>query len=321
MRDDGSTEAFAKPLSDGSVAVGLFNRGDTASAVRATATQVGLSGGPFTLTGLWTGGTSSTAGQISASVPAHGVAVFRVSGGSPPAATTSRLRGEGCGRCADVDHASAAAAPTAGCGKAPALTSGPHTIQSGGTSRNFILRIPDGYDRNRAYRLVFGFHWLGGTSTDVATGRTVETGTWASYGLQRLANNSTDQPASRAGERRPQRHHRSRHVGRHRLPGDPHRQQRSAELLDPQRHGLRHDSDRAEVTDGSSAPDLALSACGWAPGRASRGQEVVPVTVLPDLVTWYVTVAPLQKWKVSSTRVSSLRASRKAGVRPMVFLA
>ncbi|WP_406335955.1 cellulose binding domain-containing protein [Streptomyces sp. NBC_00203] len=84
-----------------------------------------------------------------------------------------------------------AAAPTAGCGKAPALTSGTHTIQSGGKSRTFILRIPDGYDRNHAYRLVFGFHWLGGTSTDVATGRTVETGTWAYYGLQHLANNST----------------------------------------------------------------------------------------------------------------------------------
>src|SRR5919198_744779 len=82
------------------------------------------------------------------------------------------------------------AAASPGCGKAPTLTSGTYTIQSGGKNRSFILRIPDGYDRNRAYRLIFGFHWLGGTSTDVATGRTVETGTWAYYGLQRLANNS-----------------------------------------------------------------------------------------------------------------------------------
>ena len=82
-------------------------------------------------------------------------------------------------------------AATSGCGKTPTLTSGTHTIQSSGKNRSFILRIPDGYDRNHPYRLVFGFHWLGGTSTDVATGRTVETGTWAYYGLQRLANNST----------------------------------------------------------------------------------------------------------------------------------
>ncbi|MCE0446534.1 hypothetical protein LT493_23435 [Streptomyces tricolor] len=52
------------------------------------------------------------------------------------------------------------------------------------------LRIPGGYDRSRPYRLVLGFHWWGGTSTDIATGRTVETGTWAYYGLQRLANDS-----------------------------------------------------------------------------------------------------------------------------------
>ena len=81
-------------------------------------------------------------------------------------------------------------AATAGCGKAPTLTSGTRSIQTSGKNRNYILRIPDGYDRNRQYRLIFGFHWLGGTSTDVDTGRTVQTGAWAYYGLQRLANNS-----------------------------------------------------------------------------------------------------------------------------------
>ncbi|ELS57173.1 glycoside hydrolase family 27 protein [Streptomyces viridochromogenes] len=109
VRDDGSTEVFAKPLSDGSVAVGLFNRGEGTATVTTTAAQVGLSGGSFTLTDLWTGATSNTSGQISASVPAHGVAVFKVTGGSPLAATTARLRGTGSGRCLDVDGASTAA--------------------------------------------------------------------------------------------------------------------------------------------------------------------------------------------------------------------
>ncbi|MDX2524362.1 cellulose binding domain-containing protein [Streptomyces europaeiscabiei] len=106
-------------------------------------------------------------------------------GSAPPAASGTAAAASGTAAAA-----SGTAAATPGCGKAPTLTSGTHTIQSGGRNRSFILRIPDGYDRNRAYRLVFGFHWLGGTSTDVATGRTVETGTWAYYGLQRLANNS-----------------------------------------------------------------------------------------------------------------------------------
>jgi alpha-galactosidase len=100
---------FAKPLSDGSVAVGLFNRGGNTATVTTTAAQVGLSGGSFTVTELWTGGTSTTSGQISASVPVHGVAVFKVTGGSPLASTTARLRGTGSGRCLDVDRATTAA--------------------------------------------------------------------------------------------------------------------------------------------------------------------------------------------------------------------
>ena len=109
VRDDGATEVFAKPLSDGSVAVGLFNRGGDTATVTTTTAQVGLSGNAFTLTDLWTGSTSNTSGHISASVPAHGVAVFRVTGGSPLTATTARLRGNGSGRCLDVDGASTAA--------------------------------------------------------------------------------------------------------------------------------------------------------------------------------------------------------------------
>ncbi|MEW2332101.1 cellulose binding domain-containing protein [Micromonospora chersina] len=83
------------------------------------------------------------------------------------------------------------AAATAGCGRAPTLSSGTHSIQSGGRTRTYILRVPDNYDSNRPYRVVFGFHWWGGTATDVATGQTVQRDVWSYYGLQRLANEST----------------------------------------------------------------------------------------------------------------------------------
>ncbi|WP_062433542.1 cellulose binding domain-containing protein [Herbidospora daliensis] len=86
---------------------------------------------------------------------------------------------------------SALLASTAGCGKAPTLVNGTNTIQSGGKTRSYIVRIPDNYDRNRAYRIVFGFHWWGGTATDVATGQTVQRDVWSYYGLLRLSNNST----------------------------------------------------------------------------------------------------------------------------------
>ncbi|MGW4296231.1 cellulose binding domain-containing protein [Micromonospora chersina] len=83
------------------------------------------------------------------------------------------------------------AAATAGCGRAPTLSSGTHSIQSSGRTRTYILRVPDNYDSNRPYRVVFGFHWLNGTATDVATGQTVQRDVWSYYGLQRLANEST----------------------------------------------------------------------------------------------------------------------------------
>jgi poly(3-hydroxybutyrate) depolymerase len=79
---------------------------------------------------------------------------------------------------------------SAGCGKAPSLTSGMRSIQSRGGNRNYILTVPDNYDNNHPYRLIFGFHWVGGTANDVASGGT-DRDLWAYYGLKQLSNNST----------------------------------------------------------------------------------------------------------------------------------
>jgi poly(3-hydroxybutyrate) depolymerase len=83
----------------------------------------------------------------------------------------------------------ASAATTAGCGKAPTLHNGSYTIQSGGQSRSFILRIPDGYSNTRGYRLIFAYHWRGGTMNDVASGGSSGTA-WSYYGMQQQSNNS-----------------------------------------------------------------------------------------------------------------------------------
>jgi poly(3-hydroxybutyrate) depolymerase len=80
-------------------------------------------------------------------------------------------------------------AASAGCGSAPTLNSGNHTIQSGGTNRSFILRVPDNYDSSRAYPIIFAYHWNGGTAGDVSGGGT-DGANWSYYGLQRLSNNS-----------------------------------------------------------------------------------------------------------------------------------
>ncbi|MEU7873411.1 ricin-type beta-trefoil lectin domain protein [Dactylosporangium sp. NPDC049140] len=84
---------------------------------------------------------------------------------------------------------SASAATTAGCGKTPTLHSGSYTIQSSGQSRSFILRIPDGYSTTRPYRLIFGYHWRGGTMQDVSSGGT-SGAAWSYYGMQEQSSNS-----------------------------------------------------------------------------------------------------------------------------------
>jgi poly(3-hydroxybutyrate) depolymerase len=76
--------------------------------------------------------------------------------------------------------------PSAGCGKAPTLTSGTKTIQSNGKSRSYIIRLPDNYDNKKPYKLLFANHWMGGNKEDVDTGRTVTTNVWAYYGLKAL---------------------------------------------------------------------------------------------------------------------------------------
>lgn len=98
------------------------------------------------------------------------------------AATTLLLASGGV---ATVGLAPAAtAAPTAGCGTSPTLTSGTHSINSGGQNRNYILRVPNNYDQNRPYRLIFGLHWLGANASAVANGGEPY------YGLQARANES-----------------------------------------------------------------------------------------------------------------------------------
>ncbi|WBC07783.1 ricin-type beta-trefoil lectin domain protein [Micromonospora sp. WMMA1947] len=109
---DGTRRVLAKPLANGDVAVALFNQGGSTTTVSTTAAAIGKSGSSFTLRDAWTDATSTSTGTISASVPAHGTVVYRVSGGGtttpPPVPTTFRLRSESSGRCLDVDNAGTA---------------------------------------------------------------------------------------------------------------------------------------------------------------------------------------------------------------------
>ncbi|KAK0651113.1 hypothetical protein B0T16DRAFT_453615 [Cercophora newfieldiana] len=76
-----------------------------------------------------------------------------------------------------------------GCGKAPTIRSGEYSANVNGKNRQYIVRLPDNYNSNQAYRLVFTFHALGGDHRQIANGGS---GTLAFYGLHPLmtGNNS-----------------------------------------------------------------------------------------------------------------------------------
>ena len=72
-------ELWAKPLADGSIAIGLFNRGLTAAQMTATWQELGISGSK-TVRDLWQQkDLGSMDRQIAATVPAHGAVVRRIS--------------------------------------------------------------------------------------------------------------------------------------------------------------------------------------------------------------------------------------------------
>lgn len=76
----GNGQVWVKPLSDGSRAVALLNRGSSAIRIQTTARAIGLPSVPsYALHNVWTHTTSSTGAQIGAEVPGDGTVLLRVS--------------------------------------------------------------------------------------------------------------------------------------------------------------------------------------------------------------------------------------------------
>jgi len=165
----------------GGAATGGATTGGTASGGAATG---GAATGGAATGGATTDGGAATGGAVTGGATPGGAE----SGGTAPdggATTGGAATGgdPGTGGSSDV-------VPSSGCGKTPTLTSGTHSIQSGGQNRSYILSIPDGYDSAHPYRLVFAFHWNGGTANDIESGGS-DAELWSYYGLRNLAENST----------------------------------------------------------------------------------------------------------------------------------
>ncbi|KJR83657.1 fungal cellulose binding protein domain protein [Sporothrix schenckii 1099-18] len=80
---------------------------------------------------------------------------------------------------------------SAGCGKDPTMTNKQYTMTVNGKQREYIMKLPDHYDKNRPYRLIFTWHPRGGSATKIVQGEDIHHGgALPYYGLPPLANNS-----------------------------------------------------------------------------------------------------------------------------------
>jgi polyhydroxybutyrate depolymerase len=98
-----------------------------------------------------TGMETQASGALSPSAPEGVGNVTRADGTSDPADPTGATD----------------PAPSAGCGSPAGLTSGRASIDVAGKAREYILRVPENYDPDQPYRLIFGWHPWGGSAQQI----------------------------------------------------------------------------------------------------------------------------------------------------------
>lgn len=189
-------DADAVDAGSGGAAAGGTNGSDTGGTGSGGANSGGASSGGTGSGGLASGGNQGTGGlSPTGGGPATGGSNSGGSvgsggdGGSGAAPATGG--GDGSGGEDGSGGTNGEEAQSAGCGASRTLTNGRKTIQSGGTNRDYILRVPDDYDENQPYRLIMAYHWLSGNASQVANGGEGGSTEDPYYGLWDLAEGST----------------------------------------------------------------------------------------------------------------------------------
>jgi poly(3-hydroxybutyrate) depolymerase len=148
------------------------------SSVACSGGDAGGTGGGGTGSGeLGVGGTGGSRAGAGGALGTGGVSA---TGGAGSGGGTG-------GASSGAGGSSASDSGSPGCGAEPTLESGRHTIEVSG-EREYVLSVPDDYDKDHPYPLVFGFHWRGGVADDVAGGQGPSFGAY--YGLEERAEGS-----------------------------------------------------------------------------------------------------------------------------------
>lgn len=181
----GTSSGGTAPGSAGAPTGGV-NAGGSAGSLPGTAgngASGGGTGGAAAVGGQPAGGGGSSAGASSGGTAGAGgqptggggSTAGAPSGGAAGAGGSEAGRSKGCGTTSTITF-----------GSAPNGTGAGGSVKIG--NRNFIMRLPDNYDKSKPYWLIFGFHWRGGSANDVDSGGDNRYN-MAHYGLQKLSKN------------------------------------------------------------------------------------------------------------------------------------
>jgi poly(3-hydroxybutyrate) depolymerase len=157
----GATGSGGASGSGGAAGTGASGNGGAANTGGAT----GSAGAASTGGGSGGGGRSGSGGEGMAGAAGSGGGATAGRGmGGGTSGTGSGGSGGGSGSAG-----AGGGMQSGGCGKARTLQNGTLNITFGGASRKYILRAPDNYDNNHAYRLVFAYAESGSSAMSVAT--------------------------------------------------------------------------------------------------------------------------------------------------------
>jgi poly(3-hydroxybutyrate) depolymerase len=125
-----------------------------------------------------TGGTPATGGTTGVAGATGAAGTKGTTGGASGVAGAKGTAGAGGG----------APVPSSGCSATTSPASGMATIDVSGTTRQYILTLPTGYDPRHAYPLLFAFHGGSYNAQWVVDGTAPQSGPY--YGIQAVANDT-----------------------------------------------------------------------------------------------------------------------------------
>jgi poly(3-hydroxybutyrate) depolymerase len=135
----------------------------------AGSAQPGSGGATAGRSGAANGGATALGGAGGAGAGATGGAGAGATGGTGATGGKAGSGSGGAGGAGTGGGAGTDVEKSGGCGNPKTLQNGTINITFGGASRKYILRVPDGYDMDHPYRLVFAFAESGASAMDVVS--------------------------------------------------------------------------------------------------------------------------------------------------------